>query len=142
MLQIDMDRVRHKKISSEQLARMIGDIVFYSKEGYTIDRLVLVGPDVDIFNWNDSMWAFTTRCRPNYGEYFYHDCRGFPLIPYMGQGRKEPHKGGKVVSLAILPVEFSEGPKWQEASFDKAYAKDIQTSINNRWIQYGFTSKP
>jgi UbiD family decarboxylase len=138
VIQIDTAKMRAEKYTTESLRKAFGDLVFGSKEGYTIHRLVLVGVDIDVFNWDDVMWAFTTRCRPGTDETLYQDCKGFPLIPYMSHGSGHPAKGGKVVSGAMLPSEFKEGADWQAASFKESYPQELQDSVNARWSKWGF----
>ncbi|UZJ50684.1 hypothetical protein CBS101457_000004 [Exobasidium rhododendri] len=138
IIQFDTKKLREQKYTPESLRKTVGDLVFASKEGGTIHRLVLVGEDIDVFNWDDVMWAFTTRCRPGMDETYFEDVSGFPLIPYMGHGNGPANRGGKVVSGAILPVEFKTGRNWDAASFKESYPQELQDSVNARWAKWGF----
>ncbi|GLB07112.1 ferulic acid decarboxylase 1 [Aspergillus tubingensis] len=138
VLQIDGAKLRQMKTTSEELCRKFGDLIFNHKAGYTIHRLLLVGEDIDVYNWKDVIWAFCTRCRPSLDEYFYDDVRGFPLIPYMGHGNGSPVQGGKVVSDALMPTEYTTGPNWQAADFKNSYPEDLQAKVNAEWASMGF----
>ncbi|TKY91062.1 hypothetical protein EX895_001061 [Sporisorium graminicola] len=138
VLKIDTDRLRKEKYDQEKLMKNIGDVLFSHKESLIIHRFILVGEDIDIFDWDDVMWAFTTRCRPGMDERFYEDVRGFFLIPYMGHGNGPKHKGGKVISDALLPSEYTTGKDWEAASFKDSYPKVLQDSVNARWSALGF----
>lgn len=140
VLQIDGEKLRSMNTTPRIFASKIGDIIFNHKAGYTMHRLVLVGEDIDIFNWNEVMWAFTTRCRPGIDEYLYENVRGFPLVPYMSHGNGSPVKGGKVVSDALLPIEYDSGPNWEAASFKGSYPDPIQKKVENSWNAMGFRS--
>lgn len=64
-LQIDTAKLREMKTTSKEFSKRVGDLIFHSKAGYTIHRLMLCGDDIDVYNDKDVMWAFSTRCRPN-----------------------------------------------------------------------------
>jgi hypothetical protein len=38
-----------------------------------------VGDDINVYDGEDVMWAFCTRCRPGDDEIFYSDVKGFPV---------------------------------------------------------------
>lgn len=137
-LKIDTSKLRILNTSPEKFRKLLGDTVFSVKAGLTFHRLVLVGEDIDIYKSKDVFFAFSTRCRPGTDETFFQECRGFPLIPYMSHGTAAPNKGGKVVSDALLPVEYTEGPNWDIADFKNSYPKKLQDKINERWQQMGF----
>lgn len=106
------------KTTSEELRKKVGDVVFTTE---------WATPSIVLFLWEmtltsmtartfvsgitdssvaenlrsqSTVWAFSTRCRPNLNETFFKDVRGFPLVPYMGPGNGSPVKGGQVVSDA------------------------------------------
>ncbi|KAJ5112031.1 hypothetical protein N7532_000076 [Penicillium argentinense] len=138
-LRIDGVKLREMKTNSKELCKKIGDVVFNHKAGYTIHRLVLCGDDIDVYNGKDVMWAFSTRCRPNLDELFFEDVRGFPLIPYMGHGNGSPVMGGKVVSDALMPKEYTTGRDWVPADFESSYPVELKEKVKQRWTEMGFS---
>jgi hypothetical protein len=76
-LQVDTQKLREMKTTSEKFCREIGDIIFNHKVGYTIHRLVIVGDDINVYDFKDVIWAFCTRCRPGMDEYFFEDVPAF-----------------------------------------------------------------
>ncbi|EXJ90726.1 hypothetical protein A1O1_03830 [Capronia coronata CBS 617.96] len=137
-LQVDTVALRRGKWTPAQFRKTVGDLVFNHKVGYTIHRLVLIGDDLDVYNFKDVIFAFSTRCRPDTDETFFQECRGFPLIPYMSHGSASPVKGGKVVSDALLPVEYTEGRNWELADFKHSYPEALQEKVLGKWQAYGF----
>ncbi|KAF2813167.1 UbiD family decarboxylase [Mytilinidion resinicola] len=137
-IQVDTEKLRAMKTNSADFCKKIGDLVFSHKVGYTIHRLVVVGDDIDVYDFKDVMWAFTTRCRPKDDEYFYSDCLGFALIPYMSHGAFAPAKGGKVVSDALLPVEYTTGQNWEAADYRNSYPRELQKKVDDDWENMGF----
>jgi len=101
---------------------------------------VLVGDDIDVYDGKDVMWAFSTRCRPGMDETHYEDVRGFPLIPYMGKGNGSPVQGGKVVSDALLPVEYITGKNWEAADFEHSFPEEVKSKVLANWEKMGFRS--
>ncbi|KAF2159899.1 hypothetical protein M409DRAFT_60490 [Zasmidium cellare ATCC 36951] len=138
-LKIDISQLQKMNVKPQEFRKAIGDLIFFCKAGYTIHRLILCGPDIDVYYFKDVMFAFSTRCRPQTDETFYDDCRGFPLIPYMSHGTASPVQGGKVVSDALMPSEYQGEQDWQQASFKHSYPQSLQDSVNERWsTQWGF----
>ncbi|KKY25017.1 putative 3-octaprenyl-4-hydroxybenzoate carboxy [Phaeomoniella chlamydospora] len=139
-LKVDTTKLRRMNIKPEDFRKKVGDLVFAHKVGYTIHRLVLVGEDIDVYYFKDVMFAFSTRCRPQMDELFYEDCRGFRLIPYMSHGTGPADKGGKVVSDALLPVEYTSGRNWELADLKHSYPESLQEMVSNRWELWGFAA--
>jgi UbiD family decarboxylase len=117
VLKVDIKRLAAMDVSPEIFRKKIGDLIFATKAGLTIHRLVLVGEDIDVYDFKDVAYALSTRCRPKTDETFYEDCDGFALILYMGHGTASPIKGGKVVCDALMPSEYKGTQNWQQASF-------------------------
>ncbi|KAE8440798.1 Ferulic acid decarboxylase 1 [Mollisiaceae sp. DMI_Dod_QoI] len=137
-LKVDIQKLAAMNTTAKAFQKRVGDLVFYDKAGYTIHRLVLCGPDIDVYDSKDIMFAFSTRCRPGTDETFYDDCRGFPLIPYMSHGTASPDTGGKVVSDALMPEEYQGEQHWELASFKDSFPESLQASVNARWKDWGF----
>lgn len=137
-LKIDTSKLRDLKTTPAKFRQLVGETVFSTKAGLTIHRLVLVGEDINVYNFKDVLFAFSTRCRPETDETFFQDCPGFPLIPYMSHGTAHPNKGGKVVSDALLPVEYTSSPDWELADFKHSYPQELQDKVNRAWQRIGF----
>ncbi|KAM0085540.1 Ferulic acid decarboxylase 1 [Fusarium odoratissimum] len=139
-LQVDVGMLQTLKISPGEFCRRIGTLVFNDKVGYTIHRLILVGDDIDVYNFKDVIWAFCTRCRPGMDEYFFEDVAGFPLVPFMSHGNGSSGRGGKVVSDCLLPVEYTTGKNWEAADFENSFPPQLQETVLRRWEKFGFGS--
>lgn len=140
VLQVDTEKLRALKTTPGDFCRRIGEIVFNHKVGYTIHRLVVVGDDIDAYDFKDVIWAFCTRCRPGIDEYLFEDVPGFPLIPYMSHGNGPRSRGGKVVSDALLTVEYTTGRNWEAADFRESFPAEVQDKVLARWNSFGYTS--
>ncbi|KAL4893627.1 UbiD decarboxylyase family [Aspergillus ambiguus] len=139
-LRIDAAGLRKMKTTSQEFRRRVGDLVFNHKAGYTIHRIVLVGDDIDVYDGGDVMWAFSTRCRPGMDETFFEDVRGFPLIPYMSHGNGSATTGGKVVSDALMPTEYTTGRDWEPADFKSSFPEEVKRRVEENWTTMGFSA--
>ena len=126
------------KTTPNEFRKKVGDLIFNQKVGYTIHQLVLVGEDIDVYDFKVVMFAFSTRCRPDSDETFHQDCVGFPLILYIRHGTASPVRGEEVVSNALLLVEYEGRQNWALAYFKHSYPIEVQEDINRRWKTWGF----
>ncbi|KAM0247224.1 hypothetical protein ACHAQJ_009932 [Trichoderma viride] len=142
VLQVDTERLRELKTNSADFSKKIGDIAFYNKSCMLINRIVLIGDDVDIYDFNSVIWAFITRCRPGKDEYLFEDCPSFPMTPYMSHGRRDVRRGGKVVSDCLFPMEYDTGRLFSASSFEASYPEDIKKRVRDTWRDMGFVTPP
>ncbi|EMT72239.1 3-octaprenyl-4-hydroxybenzoate carboxy-lyase-domain-containing protein [Fusarium oxysporum II5] len=140
VLQVDTEKLGDMKTSSAELCRRIGDLAFKDKSCMLVNRIILIGDDIDVFNWNDVMWALVTRCRPGKDETLFEEVRGHPITPYMSHGpHGNPTQGGKVVSDCLMPIEYQGKKNFRECSFNKSYPDDIKNKVQAGWKDMGFT---
>lgn len=143
VLQIDLPKLRAMNTSPDDFCKLVGDIFFMnSRVANPIHNILLVGDDIDIFNFSDVIWAYATRCRPRMQTHFYENCYGFALCPFMSHGPGPATSGGKVVSDCIFPGQYKKELLFETCNFEKGYSKDLQDKINNKWNDMGFVSKP
>ncbi|KAJ4028921.1 Ferulic acid decarboxylase 1 [Fusarium oxysporum] len=139
-LQVDTEKLGDMKTSSAELCRRIGDLAFKDKSCMLVNRIILIGDDIDVFNWNDVMWALVTRCRPGKDEALFEEVRGHPITPYMSHGpHGNPTQGGKIVSDCLMPIEYQGKKNFRECSFNKSYPDDIKNKVQAGWKDMGFT---
>ncbi|KAE8377994.1 putative 3-octaprenyl-4-hydroxybenzoate carboxy-lyase [Aspergillus bertholletiae] len=134
VFQVDGDMLRRMKTTPGELCRKVGEIVFNNKTSFLTSRVLLVGDDINIYEFGDVMWAYTTRCRPGVDDYIFEDIPGLPLMPFMPP---PPCRGGKVVSNCLLESEYSTGPDWINNDFAHAYPEDVKTKVLSNWEEMG-----
>ncbi|KAI1027836.1 hypothetical protein LB503_011926 [Fusarium chuoi] len=139
-LQVDTEKLGDMETGSAELCKRIGDLAFKDKSCMLVNRIILVGDDVDVFDWNDVMWALVTRCRPGKDEALFEEVRGHPITPYMSHGpHGNPTQGGKVISDCLMPIEYQGKRNFRECSFNKSYPEDIKNKVRTGWEAMGFT---
>ncbi|KAF2813643.1 UbiD-domain-containing protein [Mytilinidion resinicola] len=102
-----------------------------------VHRLLVVGDDINPFNFNDVMWAFATRCRPSMDEFHFADVDAYPLVPYMSHGPGTKLTGGKVVGNCLLPLEYEMEQNWVTCDFANGYPEDVKEKVLERWDRFG-----
>jgi UbiD family decarboxylase len=138
VLQVDNGKLAEMKTNPDELCTKIGNIAFKSKATMLINRILLIGDDVDIHNWTDVIWAYTSRCRPGIDEYVFDEVMGLPLTPYRKYGRGSSVKGGKMVSNCLLAMEYDGNRIFRGVDFRSSYPPELQEKIEGRWTQMGF----
>lgn len=136
-LQVDSNRLADLKTNSIDFCQSLGNIIFRNKSTMLINKVLLVGEDVDVYKFNDVMWAYSTRCRPGHDEYPFDDVPGFPLTPYMSHGGGDSHKGGKIISDCLLPMEYEGKRTFQKVDFESSYTA-VKDRIKDNWVEMGF----
>lgn len=111
VVQVDRVRLRAMKANAGALCTAIGDVVFRQKCGMQVHRVLVVGDDIDPFDFAGGVtWAFATRCRPAEDEFHFQDVTAYPIVPSMSHGPGTKLTGSKVVANCLLPVEYDYTP--------------------------------
>lgn len=140
VLQVDNQKLQAGSTTSKAMCDELAKIVFQLKPGWFIHRVFIVGDDINIFDFNEVMWAYATRCRPGYDEYTYEEFPGFVLVPMMGHGNGPAFTGGKMVSDCLLPVEYKGARDYKVSSFEGCFPKHIQQKVLEEWSSLGYGS--
>ncbi|KAF2108273.1 hypothetical protein BDV96DRAFT_624997 [Lophiotrema nucula] len=135
-IQVDRDALSRLKTNAKEFCERVGDLVFRHKSGMQIHRLLIVGDDIDPFNFNDVMWAYATRCRPAMDEFHFEGVTAYPLVPYMSHGPGTKLTGGKVVSNCLLPEEYEGKQGWVACDFENGYPESIKERVLGRWDSF------
>jgi phenacrylate decarboxylase len=122
--------------NATEFCNKIGNLVFRHKCGMQIHRLLVVGDDIDPFNWEDVVWAYSTRCRPRVDEFWFEDVPAYPLVPYMSHGISTKLTGGKVVGNCLLPEEYRGESGWVTCDFENGYPEEVKQRVLDRWNEF------
>lgn len=171
VVQVPLDTFRVQGWTSDRLCREIGRVLFASKPGTYVHKILVSGPfnvrqrqylrlplplrcrsddyadmsccylqvvgdDIDIYKWDDILWAYTTRCLPTRDEIPFEDVNAWVLLPSVAQTKGKTH-GGKVVCNCILPSEERGDRGWEEADFKGAFPAEVQEKVLREWKDLG-----
>jgi UbiD family decarboxylase len=124
-------------LNRSALFQKIGDIVFQSKFGMVIPKVIVLNDDIDASNTREVVWGFATRVRPISGEHFFNHEATAPLVAFLTAGEKFSFDSTKVVYDGLAPEEWGERlPK--RTSFKHNYSQELQEYVLQNWQAYGF----
>lgn len=98
-----------------------------------INRVFLIGDDIDVYNFKDIIWALSTRARPGLDDFPFEDVRGLPIMPYMSHGRGDRKRGGKMVTNCLLPAEYEGRRNWIPVDFESSYPEVVKEKVREIW---------
>ncbi len=118
------------------LTREAKDIIFGSKPGVDIPKVMLVDDDIDPSDADQVMWAFSTRCHPQKDAHFYDHQKTLPLLHYLNAAEKKDMFSTKVIFNGLIPgFDRSE-----ISGFKYNVPPELQKKVLGTWGKYGFKS--
>lgn len=126
-------------LTKKQLADLVKDVFYFGKEARIIHEIVLVGDDIDIFDFKKVIWAYTTRHTPGDDTFIYHDVPAFPLAPFISMGPRIASKtGGKAVTVCLFDQQFKDPDFEFVGCYYESYGADIRQKIDAQWSAFGY----
>jgi 4-hydroxy-3-polyprenylbenzoate decarboxylase len=125
-------------IGSRDLAQRVGDIVFPSKAGFGIPKILLMEDNVDITDVNDVVWAFGSRAHPGHGEIYFAEEATTNLPIFLDDAEKHVFRGTKVVHNCLLNDHYPPGTRPGVVSFRDGWPREIQQRVLEHWHAYGY----
>jgi 4-hydroxy-3-polyprenylbenzoate decarboxylase len=102
-------------------------------------KLLVVNDDIDVYNMNEVIHAFATKCHPVRGHHIVANSAGHPLMPYQNLEERLWAKGSCVLYDCTWPVDWPvEIAVPPRSSFNAIYPKEIQDKVLENWKNYGF----
>ena len=137
-LQVDCQQLGKLRTNSKDFCKRLGDIIFANKSTMLVNKVILVGDDVDVYDFKEVMWSYSTRCRPGHDEYPFDNVPGFPLTPYMSHGGGDSKLGGKIISDCLLPMEYEGKRSFKKVNFENSYPAEVKKKVKAQWLEMGF----
>lgn len=99
-------------------------------------KVIVVDEDVDVFNLNEVLHAFATKCHPirgikTYEEHILHLC------PALSVEERKTGKGAVALFDCTWPSYWPLEERPPKISFS-TYPQDLVEKITNKWTKYGF----
>lgn len=102
-------------------------------------KTIVVDGDVDVFNMEQVIHAFSTKCHPKNGMHLFELSYNIELTPYLSDEEKKIPKGTRVLFDCTWPGDWSrENDIPPRVSFKEVYPDDLQKKVLNGWKDYGF----
>jgi UbiD family decarboxylase len=126
------------KVSSAALCEKVGQIVFSSKAGFGIPKILLVENDFDVTNLDEVVWAFASRAHPSHGEVYFKD-EAYNILPvFLDPNEKMTFKVTKVIHNALLADRFKPSERPLRSDLENAWPASVREKVLDNWRSYGF----
>ncbi len=126
----------------EKLAAELAQMMFHSRAGRLIPKIILADDDVDASNLDEVIWAFATRGHPERGHLFFPDHGMLPLVAYLSGEERKAARGTKVIYNCLLPAEGLAEQSPRPSSFRYAWPSEIQQRVITSWARFGYPEEP
>lgn len=138
-ISIDTKELAKLNLNSEKLREIVRDAFFHNKPASIIHEIILVGDDIDIFNFKEFIWAYVTRHTPGDDMTFCTDVPAFALAPFISNGpRIKTKRGGKVVTDCLFPQQYTN-PDFKFVTCNFAgYGEELCAKVNGNFAAYGY----
>jgi len=120
------------------IAQQCAQLVFGSKLGPWFHQVIVTDETVDIYNKNEVIHAFSTRCDPARDIHIYENAVGTPLNPFASPEDRKIGRGSKVLFDCLFPIEWSKNDLPILVNFNNVYPKDVREKVLANWKSYGF----
>jgi UbiD family decarboxylase len=138
VIAVDPDWHERTRLPSQDFAQQIGDVLFNSKAGFGIAKVLLIEHDIDVTNPEEVVWAFASRAHPSHGEIYFRDEAQNTLPVFLDASEKFSFKTTKVIHNCLLADHFTPEKRPKRSDFKNSWPIDIQEKVLNNWSTYGF----
>jgi 4-hydroxy-3-polyprenylbenzoate decarboxylase len=140
-LVVTVNRAACGNRTASALVNELAEILFASRAGSLIPKILVVEDDIDPSNLEELVWAFATRNHPERGHFLFPGQNMLPLVAFLGDDERSQARGTKVI-YNCLPEEVP-GPERapRRSSFRFLWPQAIQDKVVDNWRRYGFTAQ-
>jgi UbiD family decarboxylase len=125
-------------LDSGQFAKRIGEVIFPSKPGFGVAKVLLVEDDIDLTDVAQVVWAFASRAHPAHGEIYFGDEPQNILPVFLDPNEKFSFRVTKVIHNCLLADRFPAGERPKRSDLDHGWPAEIGERVRQRWRQYGY----
>ena len=137
-LVVTVDRTAAARRTGDELAKELGRLVFRSRAGSFIPKILLMPDDIDPANLDELVWAFATRNHPQHGQVLFPDEPVLPLVAFLGADERKATRGPKVVYNCLRDDDRGEQAA-RRSSFRFLWPREIQERVIKNWQRYGYS---
>jgi 4-hydroxy-3-polyprenylbenzoate decarboxylase len=126
------------RLSSKELSRRIGEVVFPTKTGFGVPKILVVEDDFDFTDVAQVVWAFATRAHPHDGDVYFENRAQNNLPVFLGPEEKFSYHTTKVVHNCLLADRFPIEERPVAADLAHGWPVEIQRRVLEGWRAYGY----
>ncbi|ANH82719.1 decarboxylase UbiD [Niabella ginsenosidivorans] len=128
-------------LSSKEVAEAIGNVVFHSKAGFGIAKIILLEDDIDVTNPEEVIWAFASRAHPYHSEIYFSEQAQNILPVFLEPTEKQRFKVTKVIYNCLLADRFDRDKRPVRSDFNNAWPASLQEKVLQNWKNYGYSDE-
>jgi 3-octaprenyl-4-hydroxybenzoate carboxy-lyase/Flavoprotein len=113
-------------------------MIFSSKIGNGIPKILVMEDDVDITDINQVVWAFATRASPGNGEEYFQNESTTNLPIFLSHDEKRYYHATKVVHNCLYLDELTPDERPGKVTFRDGWPQEIQDRVLRNWEAYGY----
>jgi 4-hydroxy-3-polyprenylbenzoate decarboxylase len=132
----------HEKtgLTSQELAQKVGGILFPTKTGFGVPKVILVEDDFDFTDVGQIVWAFASRAHPSHGEIYFQGQAQNNLPVFLDANEKFSYHATKVIHNCLLADRFAPDERPVAADLKHGWPPEIRDRVLGNWTRYGYTS--
>ncbi|MBN1227079.1 MAG: UbiD family decarboxylase [Deltaproteobacteria bacterium] len=100
-------------------------------------KIFVVDDDVDIFNLNEVLHAFSAKCHPRRGIKVSDDEMVVPLVPSLSEEERKAFTGSVALFDCTWPIDLPKKEILQKIAFS-TYPEQLKNKVIKNWSDYGF----
>ena len=121
-----------------ELSNQVGEIVFGTKMGFGVPKLLLIEHDIDVTDPRQVIWAFASRAHPLHGSVHFAGQPSGNLSVYLDPVEKMTYHVNKVVYNCLLADRFLPDERPVAADFAHCWPNALQRQVIENWSSYGY----
>jgi UbiD family decarboxylase len=126
------------RLDSRAFGQRIGDIVFASKAGFGVAKMLLVEDDIDITDVDQVVWAFASRAHPSHGEIYFNEEAQNALPVFLDSNEKFTYRTTKVIHNALLADRFPADRRPKRSDLKHGWPTAVSQHVVENWHTYGY----
>jgi 4-hydroxy-3-polyprenylbenzoate decarboxylase len=125
-------------VDSKTLAGRIGNVVFQSKAGFGIAKILLVEHDFDVTDVAQVVWAFASRAHPSHGEIYFNNEAQNILPVFLDPNEKFAFRVTKVIYNCLLADRYPVVERPLRSDLEHGWPAAIRDRVLAYWSAYGY----
>ncbi len=125
-------------LPSAALAQRVGEVLFATKTGFGIPKVLLVEDDFDFTDVGQVVWAFATRAHPHHGEIEFPGMAQNNLPVFLDADEKFSYHATKVIHNCLLADRFPAAGRPVAADLAHGWPSELGARVISDWRRYGF----
>lgn len=125
-------------LASADFARRIGEVLFATKTGFGIPKVLLVEDDFDFTDVGQTVWAFASRAHPHHGTVEFPGMAQNNLPVFLDMDEKFSYHATKVVHNCLLADRFPSDARPIPADLRRGWPPEMVNHVLMNWHAYGY----